>query len=238
MQPPFDLMDGVLPVSLSELRIQKRFEVDHLLLTVRLETGEQWIPRDYPGRSVKVGVFLSGRTVWKTLPISSSPTESRFIDLTLHGPFEDPVANFLRQAQAGECVKVVGPIGDFYFDPEQHCESLLLVAQGPGVIPVVSMARFLEETGGRQNCRLVQFARTDEELCFRDECRRLASTVSGLDYRERTGVLDAGLECLVGDFPDDWMDRRVFLVTDKRSAGTLRSNIGKDVMKIHCAVMP
>lgn len=246
----FDGQGGRSPVTMASLRVRDIVTETRNTRTIRLETGVSWIPRDYPGRAVKVGVPLSGRTVWKMLTISSSPTESQFLDVSLQLTPGDPVANYLFQnVHVGDWLKLAGPQGDFYFDPELHTEPIVLISSGAGIIPMISIARFLEATGNDQPCLMLQSGLSPAHLAFAPECRRLTARLPNFLYVaivERARAAWSGLRGrlqfeTVSDLLDDWYSCRFFisgnstfvenLVAGLRSAGLASDRIHQEVVR-------
>ena len=152
--------------------------------TFRLDNSAASIPLDYPGKFVKVRVPIDGEDVWRSFTICSSPTDARFIDLTIKRNPDGVVSNYLFDSvSTGDSLSIKGPLGGFYFDPERHTEPLVLISAGSGITPMMSIARFLTGTGNTPACTFLSGARTSADMLFHDECLRLAEEHESFRYR-------------------------------------------------------
>jgi len=151
--------------------------------TFRLDNSQRHIPHDYAGKFAKVCVPIGDREVWRSFTISSSPKESRFLDLTIKRNPAGEVSKYLFDAVgAGSLITLKGPQGGFYFDPERHKEPLVLISAGSGITPMMSIARFLKATGNSLPCTFVYGARSEADVIFYDECRRFAEAMPRFGY--------------------------------------------------------
>lgn len=173
----------LLPVSTATLRILDIQDRSGDLRSLRLENLHHSLPLDYPGRFAKLGVTSRGRTIWHAVAISSSATESSELELMIETATCGVTnSDLLESIAVGDWVKLAGPQGDFYFDPERHLEPLVLMAADASVARVISILRFLEATGNSQPCQLLHFVQPNREVPLYDECRRLSSRLPGLVY--------------------------------------------------------
>jgi ferredoxin-NADP reductase len=151
--------------------------------TFRLDNAAAQIPLDFPGKFAKVCVAIDDREVWRSFTISSSPTESRFLDLTIKRNPAGEVSNWLfENVAAGGAITLKAPQGGFYFDPERHREPLVLISVGSGITPMISIARYLQATGGEFPCTFLYGARTPADILYHDECLALVDTLPGFRY--------------------------------------------------------
>ncbi len=175
-KPPSRAVNGVLNV----LEI---IDESPDVRTFRLDNSAARLPLDFPGRFAKVCATVDGREVWRSFTISSSPTNSRTIDLTIKRNPAGEVSNWLfDHITTGSSLRIKGPQGGFYFDPDQHTEPLVLISAGSGVTPMMAIARFLNATGNRLPCTFLYGARTPADILFHDECSRLGESWPGFRY--------------------------------------------------------
>jgi ferredoxin-NADP reductase len=84
------------------------------------------------------------------------------------------------EMRPGDVIEVRGPIGGWFaWDPDLT-ESVLLVAGGSGVVPLMAMIRAHALAGSRAPFRLLYSVRTPDDLIYADELRRRTSTEPGL----------------------------------------------------------
>ncbi|HVX09997.1 MAG TPA: Rieske 2Fe-2S domain-containing protein [Pirellulales bacterium] len=171
--------------------------------TFRFDNSQGQIPLDRPGQFVNVCVAIEGRDIWRSFTVSSSPTRPEMLDLTIKLNRDGQVSRHLFETiRPGSAVKLRGPQGGFYFDPEQHTEPLVLISAGSGITPMISIARFLKDTGDRRSCAFVYGARTADDIIAQRECAQWASEMThfryyvtlsqpGVDWQGACGRIDA-----------------------------------------------
>lgn len=105
--------------------------------------------------------------------ISSSPTQPGILSATIKsvGDFTACVQHW----QSGKHILVDGPHGKFSYLFHPHANRLVFVAGGVGITPMMSMLRFLRDTGDDRPVRLIYANRTEADILFRDELSRLES---------------------------------------------------------------
>src|SRR6266446_5160160 len=105
------------------------------------------LPRERPLQA-KPGQFLTfhwiidGQRVLRSYTISSSPGRD-YVEITPKRVENGCVSSFLHDgANAGLTVEASGPYGRFYFD-ETLQRSIVLIAAGAGITPMMSMLRYI-----------------------------------------------------------------------------------------------
>jgi ferredoxin-NADP reductase len=84
--------------------------------------------------------------------------------------------------QVGSSLRIKGTQGGFCFDAEKHLEPLVLISAGSGVTPMMSILRELVHRGLERSCTFLHGARTEADILFSQECRRLAAENAWLKY--------------------------------------------------------
>ncbi len=127
------------------------------------------------GQWVDFFVTLEGAEAVGGYSITSSPAEQTTISLAVKRDGSDhPVTNWLHEdARVGDGVEVsLG--GDFFYEPDE-AESVVLIAGGIGLTPLMSIVRSVDELATRSQLTLVYSASTPDEMLFRDELNSIAA---------------------------------------------------------------
>ncbi len=128
------------------------------------------------GQWVDFFVTLDGAEAVGGYSITSSPAEQTAVSLAVKRDGSDhPVTNWLHEdAQVGDEVEIsLG--GDFFYEPDE-AESVVLIAGGIGLTPLMSIVRSAHELGTRTRLTLVYSASTPDELLFKSELASIAAT--------------------------------------------------------------
>lgn len=127
------------------------------------------------GQWVDFFVTLEGAEAVGGYSITSSPAEQTAFSLAVKQDGSDhPVTNWLHEdARVGDKVEIsLG--GDFYYEPDE-ADSVVLIAGGIGLTPLMSIVRSAHELATRTRLTLVYSASTPEELLFKDELEEIAN---------------------------------------------------------------
>ncbi|NBW75817.1 MAG: flavodoxin [Sphingomonadaceae bacterium] len=144
--------------------------------TFRLaDPGADRLPFDFlPGQFLQVEVTpQAGKAVRRSYTIASSPTQRAYVELTVKREEQGAVSKFLHdQLKPGDLLKVTGPFGEFTFTGTD-AESIVLIAGGVGITPMMSVLRYLTDTAWPGEIFFLYGARSTDEFVFRDELERL-----------------------------------------------------------------
>src|ERR1700675_488899 len=87
---------------------------------------------------------MDGQRVLRSYTVSSSPVHENYVEITPKRMENGCVSVFLNdRAKPGLAVEASGPYGRFYFDETLH-RSIVLIAAGSGITPMVSMLCYLD----------------------------------------------------------------------------------------------
>ena len=127
------------------------------------------------GQWVDFFVTLEGAEAVGGYSITSSPAEQTTFSLAVKRDGSDhPVTNWLHEdAQVGDRVEVALG-GDFYYEPDE-AGSIVLIAGGIGLTPLMSIVRSVHELATGTQLTLVYSASTSDELLFRDELEKMSA---------------------------------------------------------------
>ena len=127
------------------------------------------------GQWVDFFVTLDGAEAVGGYSITSSPADQTAISLAVRRDGSDhPVTNWLHEdAKVGDEVEIsLG--GDFFYEPDE-AESVVLIAGGIGLTPLMSIVRSAHELAIRTRLTLIYSASTPDELLFKSELTSIAT---------------------------------------------------------------
>jgi glycine betaine catabolism B len=148
-------------------------------------TAESPMLFDYlPGQFVTLALEIDGKTVLRPYSLSASPTRPHHLSITVKrvpSPPEQPdlpaglVSNWLHDhVQVGDRITITGgPLGNFTCVPQLPSKILLLSA-GSGISPMMSMARWVQDTLADCDVTFFHSARSVEDVVFRAELEAMA----------------------------------------------------------------
>jgi len=135
-----------------------------------------------PGQFVNLELEIEGKTVVRPYSISSSPTRPYHLAITIKRlpRLRDDlppglVSNWMHdRLQVGDCIKLRGtPMGNFTCLPTPP--KILLASAGSGITPMMSMARWVQDTLTPCDVIFLHSARTPEDIIFRQELETMAA---------------------------------------------------------------
>jgi ferredoxin-NADP reductase len=134
-----------------------------------------------PGQFLTFHWIIDGQRVLRSYTISSSPGRD-YVEITPKRVDKGYVSSFLHDgARAGLTVEATGPYGRFYFDETLH-RSIVLIAAGAGITPMMSMLRYIADRGLSTPVTLLYCVRTRRDIIFEAELERLSNCVPSLNY--------------------------------------------------------
>lgn len=162
------------------------------------------------GQYVTLGLEIGGETIYRCYTVSCAP-ESRgpgeFEITVKHSP-GGLVSTWLHETlQANMKAQVSHATGDFVL-PHDRSEPLLFIAGGVGITPLMSMARQLHAQGKAADIEFLQFARTSDDILFRDELTKMGSSSHGIVPRFFASR-SSNSDCQPGRLCSDLLDKFV-----------------------------
>ncbi len=184
-----------------------------------------------PGQFVILDLEINGEQVLRSYSISSTPSRPHTLEITvkLSPPPADKkadtqrglVSNWLHEnVTAGSEIKLSGPMGKFtcFANPSQK---MLMLSAGSGITPMMSMSRWLIDTGA--DCDIIFFhsARSPRDIIFRQELELLSARHPNFNLaitttRKQPGQSWLGLTgrltaAMLQSVAPDFMERTVYL---------------------------
>jgi ferredoxin-NADP reductase len=122
-----------------------------------------------PGQFLSVSFLINGARVARSYSIASSPTQRDYVELTVKRDEHGVVSCHLHDdIKVGEEIEISGPVGRFTFTGEE-AESIVLIAGGVGITPMMSIIRYLTDRVWPGEIYLVYSCRSPVEFVFRSE---------------------------------------------------------------------
>ncbi|MEU6341991.1 FAD-dependent oxidoreductase [Streptomyces sp. NPDC046977] len=137
------------------------------------------------GQYVKVDLPVAIEPVERSYSICSSPGQSGFVEIAVKHEPDGLGSGFLNEElEAGLALRVSGPHGEFTWEPgteEGAADSLLLIAGGVGITPLMSVLLAAADAGHTGRIVLLASFRTEDEVLFGPELAALRSRLPGLE---------------------------------------------------------
>ncbi|MFD8078345.1 FAD-dependent oxidoreductase [Streptomyces sp. NPDC059718] len=134
------------------------------------------------GQYVKVDLPVAIEPIERSYSICSSPGESGFVEIAVKHEPDGLGSGFLHEElEVGPALRVSGPHGEFTWDPGSEADTLLLIAGGVGITPLMSVLLAAADAGHTGRIVLLASFRTEDEVVFRPEIEALRSRLPGLE---------------------------------------------------------
>ena len=147
--------------------------------TFRLRRVDGKIFAYLPGQYVTLSVVIAGQTYKRSYSIATSPNHSDMIEITVkRHPNGGIVSNWLNNhIKGGDRLTLKGPYGNFTCAKAVPAKILMLAA-GSGIVPIMSMLRWLAQTSADTDVILLLSFRHSDDIIYRDELALLANRYS------------------------------------------------------------
>ncbi len=154
----------------------------HDTKTLRFQVPKERRFRAKPGQFLTFQWTIDGRRVTRSYTISSSPIHEDYVEITPKRTENGCASVFLNErARPGLAVEASGPYGQFYFDEALH-RSIVLVAAGSGITPMISMLCYIDDLKLATCVTLLYFVRTRADIIFDNELSRLTRSLPNFKY--------------------------------------------------------
>jgi ferredoxin-NADP reductase len=154
----------------------------HDTKTLRFQIPKERQLRAKPGQFLTFQWPIDGQRVVRSYTISSSPIHSNYVEITPKRMENGCASIFLNElAKPGLRVEASGPYGQFYFDETLH-KSIVLIAAGSGITPMVSMLRYIDDLKLSTSVTLMYCVRTASDIIFHNELARLERLLPNFKY--------------------------------------------------------
>ncbi|WP_435169957.1 2Fe-2S iron-sulfur cluster-binding protein [Falsirhodobacter sp. 1013] len=128
-----------------------------------------------PGQFVTLELPVEGRLLRRSYTISSSPSRPYTLSITVKRVPKGWISNWLYDNMVeGFEFDILGPAGHFTC-VDHPAQKLLFLSGGSGVTPVMSMLRWIVDTGTEADVVFINNVRTPQDVIFHQELLHLAS---------------------------------------------------------------
>ncbi len=194
------------PASAFVLQLVRIEPQTHDCVTLRFRLADGAKLKAKPGQFMTFSWLLAGEKVIRSYTISSSPTQSGYIEITPKRAKEGFVSAFLNDhAAIGLTVEALGPAGRFCFD-ERTQKKIVLVAAGSGITPMISILRFIDDRCLDTDVTLLYTARTQRDIIFEAEIERLKQSLPSFSCFTVLTRPEAGWKGLSGHIRRDVLE--------------------------------
>lgn len=132
---------------------------------------------DYlPGQYITLSILVDGKAYKRSYSLASPPSRPGIIEITVkRDPNGGVVSNWLNdQLKVGDILNVKGPFGKFSCAPKPP-QKILFLAAGSGIVPIMSMLRWLADTESLVDISAILSFRTSRDIIYRDELNLIAA---------------------------------------------------------------
>lgn len=177
VQPPVNL--DIAPSKSNSwsgpLRVARIFQETPQVKTFRLvdPSGGKMPFSFLPGQFLTVTVTPDEQTVKRSYTIASPPTRRDYCEVTVRREEQGVVSRDLHdRIHEGDLLQVTAPSGKFTFTG-QEADSIVLIAGGVGITPLMSVVRYLTDRSWPGDIFFLFSCRDEEDVIFREELEYL-----------------------------------------------------------------
>ncbi|MBN2343344.1 MAG: FAD-dependent oxidoreductase [Deltaproteobacteria bacterium] len=153
-----------------QMKIGAKYNETYDTVTLRLLPDDYRIPAFSAGQYVEISTTIDGNVVSRAYSISSAPEENRYIDITVKVQPGGTMSSYLvYNTRVGDHLSVLGPFGEFTFNPLRDSNDVVAIAVGSGITPFMSMMKSMARRDSHPSFELIYGSRREEEIIFRRE---------------------------------------------------------------------
>jgi Na+-transporting NADH:ubiquinone oxidoreductase subunit F len=129
----------------------------------------------------------------RSYSLASSPADRRHVTVCVRAVSGGRGSNYIHRLEPGDRVRFDGPYGEFVLRQSSRRE-ILLIANGTGVAPMISILRHLIDAQSSRSVRLYFGLRHVHDMFYQDELEQFAKQLPAFRYQY----------CLSQPFPALW----------------------------------
>jgi ferredoxin-NADP reductase len=137
-------------------------------------SNDRFLPFTFvPGQFLNVSFGIGGARMNRSYSISSSPTPREYVELTVRREPRGAVSRHIDDLlKVGDQIDAGGPVGKFTFTGTE-ADSIVLIAGGVGITPMMSITRYLTERSWAGDIFFVYACRAPTDFIFANEIAAL-----------------------------------------------------------------
>jgi glycine betaine catabolism B len=181
----------------------------HDTKTLRFQVVDERLLCVKPGQFLTFHWTIDGQRVTRSYTVSSSPVHENYVEITPKSMEKGCVSVFLNErAMPGLAVEASGPYGRFYFDETLH-KSIVLIAAGSGITPMISMLRYIDDLELATPVTLLYCVRTSADIIFENELVRLSRSLPNFKYEVCLSRPEPAWKGRSGRLTEDFVSEKV-----------------------------
>jgi ferredoxin-NADP reductase len=197
------------PKSPVHLLLSQTEQQTHDTKTLRFQVLDERLLCVKPGQFLTFQWPIDGRRVTRSYTISSSPVHENYVEITPKRMENGCASVFLNErAMPGLAVEASGPYGRFYFDEKLH-KSIVLIAAGSGITPMISMLRYINDLEIATPVTLLYCVRTGADIIFEIELVRLSRSLPNFKYEVCLSRPDPAWKGRSGRLTEEFISEKV-----------------------------
>jgi ferredoxin-NADP reductase len=133
-----------------------------------------------PGQFLNVAFCIGGARMNRSYSISSAPTQREYVEVTVRREPRGAVSRHIVDLlKVGSLIEASGPVGKFTFDGTE-ADSIVLIAGGVGITPMMSITRYLTERSWLGDIFLIYACKAPTDYIFAREFAALEQANANL----------------------------------------------------------
>ena len=135
--------------------------------TFRMVSANGYLPPFQAGQYISLFLTLDGVKTCRPYSISSTPGQRDYYDLTIKRMPNSFVSGYLLDnTNLGDQFESSGPDGFFYYNPLIHGNSLVMIAGGSGITPIMSMIRDITDNNRDIRLQLIYGSANPDDIVY------------------------------------------------------------------------
>lgn len=135
-----------------------------------------------PGQFVTIVCDIPGesKTIRRAYSIGNPPTRNGYVEVTIRKMDGGRLSTYLcDNVEEGLPLKIIGPYGKFVYQ-ESMSDKLVLIGAGSGVVPLMSMIRYVRDKSLPVDIKLLYSSKDADFIIYRQELEELEAEMDNL----------------------------------------------------------
>jgi ferredoxin-NADP reductase len=135
-----------------------------------------------PGQFIMVQAMIDGKSVRRAYSVSSSPTRSDYMEITIRQTEEPTMSKYLNDIQVGDELSVRGPYGKFIWT-EEVSDKAFFIAAGSGITPFRAFLQYVEDKELDNPIKLLYSCAHADNIIFGEELDDMVKELESVYYQ-------------------------------------------------------